>query len=116
MITEQDLQEAIAECQGVKNPTSSTCIKLAAFLTIREHLFGVQSQNQPQNQHEIEDVPRYSFASEAPNTIINHGDSEFAVLVNGKLQADVMPVLNELLETIKVLNPRLYASAIRKLQ
>lgn len=112
MITEQDLQEAIAECQGVRNPTSSTCIKLAAFLTIREHLFGTQSQN----QHEIEDVPRYSFASEAPNTIINHGDSEFAVLVNGKLQADVMPVLNELLETIKVLNPRLYAGVIRKLQ
>ena len=112
MITEQDLQEAIAECQGVRNPTPSTCIKLAAFLTIREHLFGVQSQN----QHEIEDVPRYSFASEAPNTIVNHGDSEFAVLVKGKLQADVMPVLNELLETIKVLNPRLYASAIRKLQ
>ena len=112
MITEQDLQEAIAECQGERNPTSSTCIKLAAFLTIREHLFGTQSQN----QREIEDAPRYSFASEAPNTIINHGDSEFAMLVNGKPQADVMPVLNELLETIKVLNPRLYASAIRKLQ
>ena len=39
MITEKDLQEAIAECKGKRNPDSSTCIKLAAFLIIQEHLY-----------------------------------------------------------------------------
>ena len=39
MITKHDLQEAIAECEGQRNPTANTCIKLAAFYTIKQHLF-----------------------------------------------------------------------------
>lgn len=109
MITEKDLQEAIAECQGVKNPTSNTCIKLAAFLIIREHLFGEKTQKESEPV-----MPRYSFAS--GNKIFCSGDSEFAQLVNGKNQDDVMPVLEELVETIRAINPRLYAGVIRKLQ
>ena len=35
MITEMDLQEAIAECQGKRNPNADTCIKLAAFYIIK---------------------------------------------------------------------------------
>ena len=111
MITEKDLQEAIAECQGTRNPTSSTCIKLAAYLTLKEHLYGVQSQKQP----EIEIMPRYSYASGA-DRITYDGESEFAQTVNGRRQDEVMPVIEELMETVKAINPRLYASAIRKLQ
>ena len=40
MITERDLQEAIAECNGERNPNANTCIKLAAFLTIQKEMFG----------------------------------------------------------------------------
>ena len=109
MITEQDLQEAIAECQGTRNPTPNTCIKLAAYLTIMDYLYGEQKQ------HKVEEVPMYSFASD-PNVITYKGDSEFAKLVNGRRQTDVMPIIEELLETVRVLNPRLYASVIRKLQ
>ena len=47
MITEKDLQEAIAECQGQRNPTTSTCIKLAAFYTIRRELFGEEKEAGP---------------------------------------------------------------------
>ena len=111
MITEQDLQEAIAECQGVRNPTSSTCIKLAAYLTIKEQLFG----NQSQNAQEFE-IPRYSFASGTVDTINYPGESEFAKLVDGKRQEDVMPVIDELIQTVQVLQPRLYASVIRRLE
>ena len=102
MITEQDLQEAIAECQGVRNPTSNTCIKLAAFLTIRDYLYGEQKE-----------TPHYSYASQ-PTTQVE-SDSEFARLVDGRLY-EVFPILDELMETIKVLNPRLYAGVMRKLE
>ena len=101
MITEQDLQEAIAECQGVKNPTSSTCIKLAAFLTIKEHLFP-------------EPIKSYSYASK-PTTQVESG-TEFARLVDGREWDEVFPVIDELMETVKVLNPRLYAGVLRKLE
>lgn len=111
MITEKDLQEAIAECQGIRNPTSSTCIKLAAFLTLQEHLFPKQSQKAP--VFEVE--KGYSYAS-GDDRITYDGDSEFAMLVNGKKQDEVMPVVDELVQTIQALNPRLYASVMRKLQ
>ena len=39
MITEQDLQAAIAECEGVRNPTSNTCLKLAAYYTIKDKMY-----------------------------------------------------------------------------
>ena len=105
MITEQDLQAAIAECQGQRNPNASTCIKLAAYLTIQEHLYGEQ------------ELPRYSYASEPLKEEIDYfSDSEFGKIVNGRHTDEIMPVIDELMETVKILNPRLYAGVLRKLQ
>ena len=36
MITERDLIEAIAECEGERDPTAYTCLKLAAFYYLRD--------------------------------------------------------------------------------
>lgn len=105
MITEQDLQAAIAECQGQRNPNASTCIKLAAFLTIQEHLFGKKEET----------MPTFSFAS-GKSEIEYDGKSEFAMLVNGRDQQEVFKVIDELMDTLQVINPRLYASVIRKLE
>ena len=38
MITEKELQEAINECLTSKNPNANTCLKLAAFYTIKDHM------------------------------------------------------------------------------
>lgn len=111
MITEQDLQEAIAECQGQRNPNASTCIKLAAFLTIKDALYGKEKE-QP------EQAPVYSFASEPEPRypIIDYdGDSEFAQEIDGRRQDEVLPVIDELMDVIKATNPRLYAGVIRQL-
>ena len=105
MITEQDLQAAIAECEGQRNPNANTCIKLAAFYTIRDHLF-------PQEQDHIAEIGKmvYSGASEPEY----EGKSEFAQAVKGWSVADLMPVVDELMTAISVLNPRLYQSVMRR--
>jgi hypothetical protein len=36
----EDLDTAIAECQGRRNPDAKTCIMLAAFYTIKREMFG----------------------------------------------------------------------------
>ena len=41
--------------------------------------------------------------------------SEFARCVNGRCLADILPMLEELLETVMAINPRLYKSFISKL-
>ena len=38
MITQKELQEAITDCLTAKNPTANTCIKLAAFYVIQDHI------------------------------------------------------------------------------
>lgn len=105
MITREDLQEAIAECQGVRNPTANTCIKLAAFLTIQEHLFGGEPDLRNQS----------SLSVPEPGAVSAYSNSEFSAAVNGKPESDVMRVLDELMETLSVLCPKLYAATLRKL-
>ena len=113
MITEQDLQEAIAECQGERHPNANTCIKLAAFYTIKEHLF-------PDEANDPEPEPRtYSFAAapdEVEKTIDYFSDTEFGRLIDGRKASEVWPVIDELVsEALQAVNPRLYDAFIRKL-
>lgn len=116
MITEQDLQEAIAECQGVRNPNASTCIKLAAFYTIKEHLY-------PDLQPDLQILPQtrsYSFAA-APDQVENPidytSDTEFGRLINGRYPSEVMPLIDELVsEALQTVNPKLYDSFMRRLK
>lgn len=107
MITKHDLEEAIAECQGQRNPNANTCLKLAAFYTIRKELFG--------EEKEVEQ-PLYSYAPspEPSETVGRYGDSEFLEVAEGKPVDGVMLVMDELMDSMKVLQPRIYDSVMRK--
>ncbi len=111
MITLEDLQAAIAECQGIRNPTSSTAIKLAAFYTIKNELFG-----KDEHVGNSEQLPSYSFASKPEDAITFDSGSEFSQMIRGKSTDEVLDVMDELMETLKAINPRLYAGVLRKLQ
>lgn len=108
MITEKDLNEAIAECQGKRNPNANTCIMLAAFLTIRQHLFG---DDEPQAEK------GYSFsAPPAPNSVVGYeSDTEFGQAVYGKNAYDMWALMDETMTTLEVLNPPLYRSIMRRI-
>lgn len=112
MITEHDLQEAIAECQGQRNPNASTCIKLAAFYTIRKELFG--------EGKEAERFSGYSYAPEPQPTvdtlIHNDSDSEFARAVDGRRQEEIWPLMDEMMDTIHAIHPRLYNAVMDRLR
>lgn len=106
MITEHDLQEAIAACEGERKPNAATCIKLAAFYTIRDQMF-------PVKQFEESVVyPRYSGAD---RETAYESDTDFGQAVQGMRMEDLMPIMDELMSAIQVLNPRLYDSVMRKL-
>ena len=110
MITKQDLLEAIAECQGTRSPNANTAIKLAAFYTILDHLEDSTNDVRP-----VESVGQ-SFALSGDGSVRYDGQSEFARAIDGRQQADVWPVMDELMDTIKALNERLYNGVMRKLQ
>ena len=101
MITERDLQEAIAECQGKRNPNANTCMMLAAFYTIKDHLFPEEAE-----------IPRYSYDV---GTVTYESESEFGQAVKDKDINEVLALVDEIMDTLKVLNPRLYASIMARL-
>ena len=112
MITEHDLQEAIAECEGKRRPDSSTCIKLAAFYTIREQMFGNGAKTP-------KDTGGYSFLSapqEDSRPVLPDSGSEFSQAVSKLDSGRAWAVMDELMDALHVLNPRLYDAAMRKLK
>ena len=104
MITEKDLQEAIAECEGQRNPNANTCIKLAAFYTIKREMFGSSPE---------EALPVYGYSRG-----VSEYDSgtEFSDAVMGKDLQEIFPVIDELLESLRLVMPRLYESFITKIR
>lgn len=107
MITEQDLLEAIAECQGQRNPNANTCIKLAAYYTILDNIKEDKTQTA-----EVKEPVQYSFSS--GDKIQYDGESEFAQAINGKPTAEFYTLMDELMQTLQVVNPPLYKSVMRR--
>ena len=102
MITEKDLIDAIRQCE--REPiTQSKIAKLADFYIIYDHLFGA-----PINS-------AYSYENKTENLIHTNSGNEFLQSVNGKDAEKVMAVLNELVEAIQTLHPRMYNRVIEKL-
>ena len=60
--------------------------------------------------------PEYSFAA-APvrNTIEFDSGSEFAKAINGKDQDTIFSLMDNLMETLKIIQPRLYSAVMDRL-
>ena len=109
MITEMDLQEAIAECLGTRNPDAKTCMMLAAFYTIRREMFGNPEGSEP--------LPSYSYAAPPEaETIKDYGSTPFLQAIAGRNPDDIWPIMDEVMTALMALNRRLYDAAMRKLQ
>ena len=109
MITEQDLQAAIAECEGVRNPNANTCLKLAAYYTIKDKMYPTDLQ-EPEKTVE----PVFYSRSAPPERLTYESNTAFGQIVKNHDPAEIMAAVDELVETVKILNPRLYAGFIRK--
>lgn len=105
MIKKEELLDAIAECQGQRNPNANTCIKLASYYTILDHI-----------EEKKEDPSMYSFA--APPLIEQEkylSDTEFGQRIHNMDVNDVLAVMDELMTTLSIINPRLYNGVMSKL-
>lgn len=111
MITKQDLLEAIAECRGVRNPTANTCIKLASYLTILEHLEDGKETGESDFTADI----RHSGQSAPQKTLTYNSGSEFSEAIKGKSPDDVFRVLDEAMSMIGGIHRKLYDAIIQNL-
>lgn len=107
MITENQLNEAIAEMNGQRHPDANTCIKLASYYTIKNELF-------PKDNAPI--VPRYSSDPPQTNSTIDYvSDTDFGAAVYGRDINEVLRILDEVMSALYVVNQPLYKRILRDL-
>ena len=115
MITEREVLQEIEKC--MQEPTTGQKRSvLADLFIIHDHLFG-----EPTRAQEVpQPTPMQSY-SEPPMEQVEiyvetNGDSEFLKVVDGRKAERVWPLINELVETVKILHPRMYTTFIDKVQ
>ncbi len=102
MISQRELLKAIEECE--KNVNSfQGCEKLSALYTVYDHLYG-----QP--------VEYTNIHTETETIIETDGDNDFLKAINGKSAVKIWNIVSELMESVKLIQPRLYDAVMQKIQ
>ena len=107
MYTDVELIDAINEIKNGKH-TIQNCEKLAAIYTVLDHLYPMPPVNVDRG---------YSYDNAVNTEIIGlYGDSDFLKLINGKSSKEVWLIVDELIDALHVLNPRLLSNFLDKIQ
>jgi hypothetical protein len=115
MITEKDVLNAIDEC--MQDPiTGNKRAALAQLFIIHDHLFG-----EPTRAREVQQpIPMQSYSAppmeQVEIYVETNGDSEFLKAVDGRKAERVWKLMDELVEAVKILHPRMYTTFIDKVQ
>lgn len=103
----KELDWAISELEGQES-SENRYLLLAALYTCRDYML---RDTQPE--------PRIAAYSETPAPaaapLAQYGESDFLRSVAGIPAMDAWAVMDELMETLRVVNPRSYDSVMRKL-
>lgn len=94
MYTRKELEEAIEEVQSAPHSVVN-CEKLAALYTVLDHLDPLKQKPE--------------------STIDSYGESDFLKNVSGKPAKETWLLIDELVEAISVLNPKLLSNFYIKL-
>lgn len=107
MIREEDLREAIAECEGSRSPTAGTCLKLAAYYAILDRKL------KDHDETPVQETPRYSYSASSE---IKYSDSDLCRMIKEKGLGQCFPVIDEAFGAMEVVMPKLYNATMRKLE
>ena len=114
MITEKEVAQAIEQC--MQEPvTGNKRAVLADLIIIQDYLFG-----EPTRQEVLQPMPTQSYSAppmeQVEIYVETNGDSEFLKAVDGRKAERVWKLMDELVEAVKILHPRMYSTFIDKLQ
>lgn len=101
----KEVEWAIAELEGQES-SKTGYVLLSALYTVRDHMVEPTSPVQVANGYS---------RSAGPDVLGRYGDSEFLQALQGKGSAAVCAVMDELMETLQVVEPRVYRSVMRKI-
>ena len=100
MLNLDEINAAIRELENGET-TLANCSKLATLHTVRDHLIET-------------DYAPYSYAS-APVVAVS-GDSDFMRTISGRNNQEVMDIMDDLMDTLRVSMPKAYRSVMERLR
>ena len=101
MISRETLDRAISEHES-GDTSYANCERLAWLYIVRDHLPG-EAQKEP--------IKKEKTATSAPG-----GDSDFLKAIHGKDVEKALNVIDEVMQAIQVLQPKLYNAALERLR
>lgn len=105
----KEIEWAISELEGKESSENGYAL-LAALYTCRNEMMGTFTRP-------AEPEPMaYSEAAPVQETLDQYGDSDFLQAVAGKDPPAAWLVMDELMDTLRVVNQRAYESVMRKLK
>lgn len=104
MFTQAELEDAVNELTSGKHSIQN-CEKLAAVYIVLDHLYG---------EKPLIDMG-YSNDNKIESEVGLYGNSKFLKTIAGRSSKDAWLLMDELIEAITVLNPRLMNSFYEKL-
>ena len=116
MITEKEIAQAIEEC--MREPvTGNKRAVLADLIIIQDYLFGEPTRATEPSQMQYT-MQSYSAPpmEQVEIYVETNGDSEFLKSVDGRKADKVWKLMDELVEAVKILHPRMYTTFIDKVQ
>ena len=108
MLYREDLLDAIKETQG-KPDNYHKCEKLATFYTLLDHLY-------PEQKPGATEGAGFSFCAGPADIVGEYGTSQFLAAVAGMDARAAWQLMDELMDAVSVINPRLYDGVMRKLK
>ena len=115
MITEKEVAQAIEQC--MQEPvTGNKRAVLADLIIIQDYLFGEPTRA----QEDPRPMPMQSYSAppmeQVETYVETNGDSEFLKAVDGRKAERVWKLMDELMEAVKILHPRMYDRVIEKIK
>lgn len=102
MFSKVELLDAIDELEN-STATYQNAEKLATFYLLYDHLY-------------IKKEPLQRIESTREVTINRYGDSDFLEAITDKKSGDIWRIMDELMATLEMLQPKLYQATIDKIK
>ncbi len=104
MITEKELNEGILQCTAGE-PTPQKMIRLAAYYSIRDRLFGGETRS---------DIPQ-DYSTENKKIEKHYTCENYLISAYQKNAEKAAAIMDEVMQAVKMLQPKMYESTMKKL-
>lgn len=115
MLDEAEIRKEIARLE-YEESSYSNYAKLADLYVIRNKMQEDERGGRSMRVSTYSGDPAPAIQTEAPQTVGSYGDSDFLRAVAGKYPSRVWPIIDELMDTLAIVNAKVYNSVMQKIQ